>query len=208
MIKKYTQMIIANPIYDSVFKYLMEDNEIAMQLVSLIIHEEVMELGFAPEEYIPGCEHSPTVYRMDLLAKIATPNGSKSVLIDMKKAKLATDILRVRRYYPLPTYCIYFLGYVLDDLSAPVLRLNSRVQDAVTGEVLNLQNKFIECLNPRLWVIQIPLLAITFKQENLNFKEHILNIKEEDFPEKYRFILRRLRQAAESPQVKDEMALE
>ena len=33
-------MRIANPIYDVVFKYLLEDNKIAKKLISLIIGEE------------------------------------------------------------------------------------------------------------------------------------------------------------------------
>ena len=37
-------MWIANPIYDVVFKFLMEDNKIAKLLISKIINEEVIEL--------------------------------------------------------------------------------------------------------------------------------------------------------------------
>jgi len=34
-------MIIANPLYDVVFKYLLEDGEIARELLSIILEEEV-----------------------------------------------------------------------------------------------------------------------------------------------------------------------
>jgi hypothetical protein len=37
-------MQIANPIYDVVFKYLLEDNKIAKKLISLIIGEEIQSL--------------------------------------------------------------------------------------------------------------------------------------------------------------------
>ena len=43
-------MIIANPIYDSVFKYLMDDNRVAKLIVSALLAEEVEELEFRPAE--------------------------------------------------------------------------------------------------------------------------------------------------------------
>lgn len=39
-------MQIANPIYDAVFKYLMEDSQIAKLLISSIIGEKVLSLDF------------------------------------------------------------------------------------------------------------------------------------------------------------------
>ena len=41
-------MQIANPIYDVVFKYLMEDAKVAKLLISSIIGEEIEELDFRP----------------------------------------------------------------------------------------------------------------------------------------------------------------
>ncbi len=43
-------MRIANPIYDVVFKYLMEDRESAVLLLSEIIGEDIVELDFHPQE--------------------------------------------------------------------------------------------------------------------------------------------------------------
>jgi hypothetical protein len=45
-------MLIANPIYDVVFKYLMEDNKIAKILISKILNEEIIELNAKPQENI------------------------------------------------------------------------------------------------------------------------------------------------------------
>ena len=42
--------------------------------------------------------HSLTVYRLDFKATIKTPQGPKIVLIEIQKAKFATDIMRFRRY--------------------------------------------------------------------------------------------------------------
>ncbi len=46
----HVDMIIANPIYDSVFKYLMDDNRVAKLIVSALLAEEVEELEFRPAE--------------------------------------------------------------------------------------------------------------------------------------------------------------
>lgn len=43
-------MIIANPIYQVVFKYLLEDVEIARELLSTILSEGVENLGFKHQE--------------------------------------------------------------------------------------------------------------------------------------------------------------
>ena len=45
---------IANPIYDVVFKYMMEDNAVAKLLVSSIIGEEIVSLDTKPQEYTVG----------------------------------------------------------------------------------------------------------------------------------------------------------
>ncbi|MDR1918502.1 MAG: hypothetical protein LBQ65_02515 [Tannerellaceae bacterium] len=198
---------IANPINTAPFMYLMNDNEVAKQLISLITGEEVLELSSAPKEYYLTDERSHSVFCLCLLAKIATPEGSKDVLIEMKKARKATDILRVRPYYPLPAYCIYFLGYVKDNFSVPVLKSIPQVKDAVTGEVMEVQNEFIECLHPRMWLIQIPLLATACKQKDINFESPFFNIREELVPEKYRFITHCLQQAAYSSPVRDEIVM-
>jgi hypothetical protein len=45
-------MLIANPIYDVVFKFLMEDAKIAKLLLSSIIGENIEELSFLPQEFV------------------------------------------------------------------------------------------------------------------------------------------------------------
>ena len=41
---------IANPIYDSVFKYLMEDERIAKTLISALLKKEVVEVDMRRNE--------------------------------------------------------------------------------------------------------------------------------------------------------------
>ena len=92
-------MEIANPLYDVVFKYLMEDNAIARLIISTIIKQNVVSLEFRPQESTLELDiGSITVYRLDFSAKIETPQGDKIVLIEIQKAKFPTDIMRFRKY--------------------------------------------------------------------------------------------------------------
>ncbi|MBF0227936.1 MAG: hypothetical protein HQK76_21045, partial [Desulfobacterales bacterium] len=93
-------MEIANPIYDVVFKYMMDDNKVAKLLLSAIIGEEIENLDFKPQEYSTALEiRSITVYRLDFAAKIKTKTGEyKQVIVEIQKAKFPTDIMRFRKY--------------------------------------------------------------------------------------------------------------
>ena len=106
-------MLIANPIYDAVFKYLLEDNKIAKLLIGAIIGEKIETLDFRPQEYVSELDkpkksknkkvrnlsHNLTVYRLDFSAKIKNADGTfRLVIIELQKAKFAADIMRFRRY--------------------------------------------------------------------------------------------------------------
>ena len=41
---------VANPIYDSVFKYLMEDNRVAKTVLSALLKKEVVEVEMRKHE--------------------------------------------------------------------------------------------------------------------------------------------------------------
>ena len=109
-------MYIANPIFDTVFKHLMENNRVARFFVETIIERPVESIAVAPQDYThfkykpsDGYEsHSVTeefkteerlaVLRYDFVAKIRTPEGHKKVLIEIQKAKNAIDLMRFRTY--------------------------------------------------------------------------------------------------------------
>jgi len=54
-------MKVANPIYDTVFKYLMEDTEIARRLLSKIIGEEIIKIEVRPQEHTYKTETKRTI---------------------------------------------------------------------------------------------------------------------------------------------------
>lgn len=243
-------MEIANPIYDVVFKYLMEDNDIARLIISTIIKKEVVSLEFRPQEKtVELGAASLTVYRLDFSAKIQTDQGLKLVLIEIQKAQFSTDVMRFRKYLgeqykneenkykakvlrkhtgklleveedkAIPILSIYFLGYPLDHFQAPVIRVQRDCYDDATNEKLRGQEEFIEALTHDSYIIQVPYLKEDhqsevekmlgiFDQGKKTANSHVLNIKEEDYPEKYRSIIRRLQRAIVEPEVRDSMDLE
>jgi len=111
-------MIIANPIYDVVFKKLMENNKVAKFFIGTLLNENVVEVEFKPQEYTYEGEfqdgdpqaidvieerirkrHLIWVYRLDFIATIKTEDGEyKKVLIEIQKARNLIDLMRFRRY--------------------------------------------------------------------------------------------------------------
>ena len=193
-------MQIANPIYDTVFKYMMSDSRVAKSLLSAIIGERIVELEFTSTEYTlkTGIEKRQidrtfeqiTVCRFDFAAKIETSTGEyKTIIIELQKAKFAADIMRFRRYLGLmyqsaentydehrvkarQIYCIYFLNYEVGLSDSPVIKVDHKVSDLTTGEELDNRNEFIESLNHKTWIVQVRQL----KERRRNELENLLSI--------------------------------
>jgi predicted transposase/invertase (TIGR01784 family) len=235
------KVAIANPIYDTVFKFMMEDNAVARLLVSSIIGEKIITLEAKPQERsaeklnVADGTSSLTVYRLDFSARIETPEGEKLVIIEMQKASFPTDIQRFRRYLgrqyadegnlitdsegnstALRIYSIYFLGKDLGICDTPVLGVFPEIRDVATGEIVEKRSSFVEALSHKCWIVQISclkqrrrndleVLLSVFDQANRSSDVHILNVSEEDFPEDYRHLIRRLKMAASSVEVQEQM---
>ncbi len=177
-------LTIANPIYDTVFKYLMEDLDIAKGLISTIIDREIVEISVQPQETMmemdSSIEKPLRVYRIDFAAIIKQADGTpKKVLIELQKTKKTTNILRFRRYLAegyqkedaviengetvktsLEIITIYFLGFRLDDVDTSVLHVKNTFIDITTGKELENAHKsdFVRLLNHESYTIQIPRL--------------------------------------------------
>lgn len=109
-------MIIANPIYDVVFKRLMENEKVAKFFISTLLEQEIVAVEVKPQEYtykgeletpegIQAAEErirerfSIWVYRLDFIATIKTETGEYiKVLIEIQKAKNPIDLMRFRNY--------------------------------------------------------------------------------------------------------------
>jgi hypothetical protein len=170
---------IANPIYDVVFKYLLDDEKVARLVLSALLGKEVLELQFRPTEvHHEAAEPDGTqllVLRMDFAATVRQEDGSrKLVLIEIQKARTAWDVQRFRRYLgtnyaspenvyldpkgkkqALPIVTIYFLGEGLECVDVPVLKINRHYLDLATGDEVRITDPFVEALTHDSIVVQI-----------------------------------------------------
>ncbi|MEI8294680.1 MAG: hypothetical protein WCG66_11990 [bacterium] len=231
---------IANPIYDGAFKYLLDDNRVARLFLSTMIGEEIVELTFRPTEHRTDVEQrNVTVFRIDFSARIALPNGGeKLVIIEIQKAKFASDIMRFRKYLgrqylskensymvngelrAMPILSIYLLGHSLEHTKSPVIRVVRQYLDSTGREHIPEQEEFIESLTHDSIIVQIPhlkqrrqndlesLLGIFDQSQKDPADAHTLSICEEDYPEKFHGVIRRLIKAISEPDVRETMEVE
>ena len=120
----------------------------------------------------------------------------------------------------IPILPIYFLGESFSEFSNyPVIHITRTVKDRYSNEVLSSKTKFIDALFHEGIIINIPalrksrrdeleVLLSIFDQDNRAQNHHIMNVKETDFPEKFRPIIRRLQSATQEKEVRDIMIVE
>jgi len=243
-------MEIANPIYDVVFKYMMEDNKVAKLFLTALSGMDIIDLEFLPQELIGSKEnlvkHSLglTVYRLDFSARVRNADGEeKVIIIELQKTKMYNDSMRFRKYLGkqymnenhfkefvdnkgrkvklgLPIFSIYFLGESIATLdNYPVIHIENQLKDRYSNEHLDFQDDFIKSLYHEGIIVNISalrkrrrdelekLLEI-FDQSNRTKNVHIMNIIEQEVPEKFRPIIRRLQAAAQVKDVREVMEIE
>ena len=180
-------MHIANPMYDAIFKHLLEDTVSAKLIIGAILGEEIETLELMPQESAvrvepgEGEEVGFTVQRIDFAATVRTAAGERlRVLVEVQKSHYSDDVMRFRRYlgqhyaderayvtvaggrerrHPLRLTTIYFLGRRLPCTEATVLKVTREYLDAVTGERLEVREAFVESLTHECYVVQVPLLT-------------------------------------------------
>src|SRR5690349_9872824 len=97
-------MRILNPIYDAVFKYLLEDEESAKLIISTIIGMKVISLSPQPSEKATKKEKARVneprlgTCRLDYAAIIETSSGKKRVIIEIQKSNILGATERFRLY--------------------------------------------------------------------------------------------------------------
>jgi len=107
---------IANPLYDVVFKHLMENTRVASYFIESFIGEEVESITLLAQEstYFKWLEtynkldltpedlellKKINVIRLDFVATIKTQDGEhKKILIEIQKTRDTTDTMRFRTY--------------------------------------------------------------------------------------------------------------
>jgi hypothetical protein len=172
-------MRIVNPLYDTAFKYLMQNEKYARKVLSVILDVEVEVVHLSQQETVfPDPKRQLTLFRLDFKAVIREPDGTrKTILVELQKSKYETDIQRFRHYlgssymekpkkdvveeeqepysgmYPIVT--IYILGYKLDELPYMAVTVNREIIDASTKQKIDVKSFFIEHLTHKSHIIQV-----------------------------------------------------
>ena len=174
--RKKLMITVANPIYDVVFKYLMEDKRIARTILSALLKEDIIEVEMRPHEYVNDKRDSVSILRIDFGARVRQADGSEHlILIELQKTWLETETLRFRQYLgvqydnpdnmleggvnALPMVAVYLLGHQVGDIDEPVLYVKHESYD-YNGKLVTkgLPNPFVDSLTHDSIIVQIPLL--------------------------------------------------
>lgn len=169
---------VANPLYDAVFKYMMEDERIAKTLLSALLQKTVIAVEMRRHEYPNTSRDAISMFRVDFAATILEDDGTKKlILIELQKTWLETETLRFRQYlavqynnkenmrketkgkYALPTVAVYLLGHCVGKFTEPVIYAKHKIYDYEGNEVHQDEpDPFVESLQHDSIIVQIPLL--------------------------------------------------
>ena len=172
---------VANPIYDSVFKYLMEDERIAKTILSALLKKEVIHVTVRPHEYSNTTRDTLSMFRIDFAASVREREGGaikdRIVLIELQKTWLNTETLRFRQYlgaqysnknnmreadekgFAYPMVAVYLLGHKVGNIKEPIVYVNHDVFDYNGNVVADVNEEpFVESLTHNSIIVQIPLL--------------------------------------------------
>ena len=171
-------MTIANPIYDSVFKFLMEDERVAKTILSALLKKNIVKVEVRPHEYSNSQRDSLSMFRIDFAATVREDDGHEHIiLIEVQKTWLETETLRFRQYlgvqyqrkenimpdskegYALPMVAVYILGHKVGDIEEPVIYVHHDAYDYNDKRVTKgLPNPFVDSLTHDSIIVQIPRL--------------------------------------------------
>ena len=169
---------VANPIYDIVFKYLMEDERIARTILSALLKKEVVSVEQRRNEYTNSSRNDLSIFRIDFGAYVKEDDGDTHlVLIELQKTWLETETLRFRQYlathyanpeniikedkqgHAIPMITVYLLGHKVGDIEEPVLYVKRKAVDYDDNEVtVGIPNPFVDSLTHESIIVQIPRL--------------------------------------------------
>ena len=170
---------VANPLYDAVFKYLMEDDRIAKTILTALLKKKVIDVKIRRNEYANLTRReSISMFRIDFAATVLDEdNKPHLMLIELQKTWLPTETLRFRRYlalqynneenmlkeehekYAIPMVAIYLLGHRVGKIEEPVIYVNHHAYNYDGKKVEEgIPDPFVESLQHDSIIVQIPLL--------------------------------------------------
>ncbi len=183
-------MKIANPIYDTFFKFMIENINSARYIIQSVLGQKLLKLEAIPQEKTLLIGSKLNTLRFDYAAVIKQENGSiKKVLIELQKGKDKIDIGRFRRYlaknykeenqfddkmHYLPVIAIYFLGFNLDN-PCPSIQAKISLTNFSTGQIIqDYDDDFIQKLTHEGYFIQINRIKSN-AQDDFSKKFQIFN---------------------------------
>jgi len=168
-------MKIINPLYDNAFKYLMDNEQIAKIVLSIILDKKVISLQSKPQE-TPIIENgADKVSRFDFKAIIQTETGEhKNVIIELQKYKHPDPSGRFREYIGenymkeetiidangverkvyLPLIVIHILGYKLTKQEVLALKAELNLIDCIWQTPVNETIREVELFTHPLFILQ------------------------------------------------------
>ena len=179
---------VANPIYDSIFKYLVEDKRIAKILISALLKKEVVDVDMRRHEYSNGNRDNISMFRIDFAAHVRESDGTvRLILIELQKTWLETETLRFRQYlgahysnpenmtggekheFGMPMVTIYLLGHKVGKIVEPVVYASHKAYDYNGNEIkIGIPDPFVESLVHDSIIVQLPRLRGNIKNNRLD----------------------------------------
>jgi hypothetical protein len=165
-------MVIANPIYDTVFKRMMESERVAKFFIGTLLNQQIESVEVKPQEFTYTDELAGlAIFRLDFIATIKTEKGElKKILIEIQKAKNLIDLMRFRNYLGeqykkedqinnektiLPITTIYILGFTLPEIESACLKVERNYIDLILKNLINKRSEFVEKLTHDSFIVQV-----------------------------------------------------
>ncbi len=175
-------MIIANPIYDVVFKRMMENDRVAKFFLSTLLNQTIESVEVKPQEFTYVNEFTGlTVFRLDFIATVKTETGEyKKILIEIQKAKNQIDLMGFRNYLAeqykkedvvnnekmaLPITTIYILGFKLKNIESACIKVERQYKDLINNTLLGEKSDFVEKLTHDSYVVQAERITNRYKSK-------------------------------------------
>ena len=200
---------IANAIYDSVFKYLMQDNKAASVLLGALLGAKVVDLKMKNNEYAVKVRNRLDVLRIDFSATVLDNNGNKKLItIELQNAYLKSEVMRFRKYLaeqykdknnfiekdgkktPIPIVTIYILGHPCCDKQVPVIYGNPEFYDTENQKLGEIDSDFLSGLIHKLIIVQVPFLKLNAKTKVEKYLDFLNQLHKIDKTKKNSHLLR------------------
>ena len=230
--------IIANPLYDTVFKFLMEDRRVSAIIIGRLLQKKIKSITQRNNDVTQAGVDGLRLLRLDYAAVVEDEDGHEvEVCIELQRASTETEVERFRQYLatqysnkanvdkhgnPLHIISIYFLGHNLDKDETPAVMYVDHVCRDEGLQILKMPKLvFVEAMTHNLIIVQTLKLKprpntllgrlldiFRIKPEKRSDKTIEYDEREDNEDSGMVTVLRRLEQAAANEKLKKEMLLE